>query len=102
MQLKEADAILKKMAGGRYRSIRFNLSHFSCGDAVILCEVYVDGGNWYRAPTFERALESLRTLGKSELEEDQEVDDAPISGVPNSNQSPNPGGDPGGEKGEGV
>ncbi len=101
MQLREADEILKKLARGRYRAIRFELGHYSSGDVKTQCEVYIDGGNWYTAPTFERALESLRTLGKSELEEEQEVDDAPISGVHNSNQQANPGPDPGGAKGEG-
>ncbi len=116
MRLKEADEILKKLAGGRYRAIKFELGHYSSGEVRTVCGVYIDGGKWYEAPTFERALESLRALGKSELEEEQEVDDADLETmVPNPSgtvtrtgsgdegilQPSDPGGDPGGEKGEG-
>ena len=99
----EADEILKKMAKGLYRCISFKLDHFSDVDAHTSCRVYIEGGKWHSAPTFEMALKSLRTSGQSQIEERQEVGDEFIKtglGHDACHKQDNPGKNPGNKRGK--
>ena len=61
MTFKKAKKKLKKLAGGRYFSIRQEDIVFSNGDKKTECSIYIDGYEWtFNKETFEEALWGMK------------------------------------------
>jgi hypothetical protein len=67
MTFKQAAAKLKKIANGKYHSLRFELTTYKestqavCGIGQTKCDVYIEDLAWYSGATWAEAFEALDT-----------------------------------------
>ena len=67
MTFKQAKKRLKKIAEGRFHSLRLDVTEFTSGELETKCSVYIDGETFYCGDTFEKAfLNRERALKKEE------------------------------------
>ncbi len=66
MTFNQARAELKKLAAGRYYSIRYELIEYSSGRLEADCWVYIDSRISASAPNWKEALTKLRRIIKPE------------------------------------
>lgn len=65
MRFEEAKKELKKLANGKYHSLKYSLTEFSKGTIEATCDLYIDPGILVSAPTWAEALKLInRKLGE--------------------------------------
>ena len=68
MTFKEAEEKVRKIAGGRYCSIRYDRIYAGGGKGYIpVCDVYIDGVGWHTAETFLQAILMLQGEEQEEV-----------------------------------
>jgi len=70
MKFQTAVNKLKKMATGKHCSIQYGQMFHTTGSITQECGVYIDGGEWYSAPTWARAFHLLEN-GPDEIPDDE-------------------------------
>ena len=59
MTFKQAKRKLKKIAGGQYHCVRYEITEYEDGQLVQECAVYIAGSEFKTAPTWEEAFMKL-------------------------------------------
>ena len=63
MTFKEASEALKNLAGGKFRSLKFQLVTYADGTEHAVCTAYIDGiGHTPDFPNYELTLASMESL----------------------------------------
>ena len=62
MTFKKAKKKLRKIADGRYHTIKYELVEHCDGREVAECSLYIDGGVYHKAKTWDLAFSSLENI----------------------------------------
>lgn len=60
MKFKTAENKLRRLAKKRFSCLSYERTYFSTGEVEQKCSVYVNGYDWYPAPTWEQAFILLK------------------------------------------
>jgi len=75
MNFKEAKKKVKKLAGGKCHSVKYDLSEHASGEVKQVCEAYIDGLSFFTGENWEIVLARIDLVVNPPKEEGTEVDD---------------------------